>query len=75
MSGHRPPDEREALFRRRLRALSGAPLMTDAQELAAAATVLCIAGAGWYVGNQNDRFLTCDDFERSGDFQPDNCLR
>lgn len=44
-------------------------------QLAAAATVLCIAGAGWYVGNQNDRFLTCDDFERSGDFQPDNCLR
>lgn len=39
MSGHRPQDEREALFRRRLRALSGAPLMTDAQELAAAATV------------------------------------
>ena len=39
MSGHRPPDEREALFRRRLRALSGAPLMTDGQELAAAASV------------------------------------
>lgn len=39
MSGHRPPDEREALLRRRLRALAGAPLMTDAQELAAAATV------------------------------------
>lgn len=40
MSGHRPPiDEREALFRRRLHALAGAPLMTAAQELSAAATV------------------------------------
>lgn len=40
MSGHRPPyDEREAVFRRRLHALASEPLMTSAQELAAAATV------------------------------------
>jgi DNA-directed RNA polymerase sigma subunit (sigma70/sigma32) len=40
VSGHRPSfDEREALFRSRLRALAGAPLMTSAQELAAAASV------------------------------------
>ena len=28
---------------------------------------------GWYVGNGNDRFVTCEDFERAGDFQPANC--
>ena len=42
-------------------------------QLVAAATVTCVAAAGWYVGDQNDRFLICSDFERVGDYQPTNC--
>jgi len=39
----------------------------------AVATVILIGLAGLYVGTANDRFLTCGDFERIGDYQPDNC--
>ena len=45
------------------------------QRALAAAIVVTIGAAGWYVGNANDRFLTCDDFERIGDYQPKNCQR
>lgn len=39
----------------------------------AAAVVLALGAAGYYVGVNNDRFLLCSDFERIGDFQPENC--
>ena len=38
MNGTRPADEREAIFRAHLRDLRGAPLLTEGEELAAAAT-------------------------------------
>ena len=28
---------------------------------------------GWYVGQNNDRFVTCRDFIRMGDYVPENC--
>ena len=43
------------------------------QQLVATATIVAIALLGLYVGKANDRFLTCDDFERIGDSQPVNC--
>lgn len=42
------------------------------QAIALVAVVL-IGLAGFYVGASHERFLTCDDFARSGDFQPPNC--
>lgn len=42
-------------------------------QMALVGLVALIAATGWYVGNGNDRFLTCEDFERAGDFQPENC--
>ena len=43
------------------------------QQFVATATIVAIALLGLYVGKANDRFLTCDDFERIGDSQPVNC--
>lgn len=43
------------------------------EQMVAGATVITIGLAGLYVGSGNDRFLTCSDFERIGDYQPDNC--
>jgi hypothetical protein len=44
------------------------------REQAIAVIAVLLSGlSGLYVGTANDRFLSCDDFERSGDFQPDNC--
>ena len=37
------------------------------------ATVAIIAGAGFFIGANNDRFLTCEDFEVAGSDQPENC--
>lgn len=37
------------------------------------ALVALIFVTGWYVGNGNNRFITCQDFERAGDYQPENC--
>lgn len=42
-------------------------------QAAAVVTILLIGIIGLYVGATNDRFLTCEDFERIGDYQPDNC--
>jgi hypothetical protein len=30
---------------------------------------------GWYVGDGHERFLTCRDFERAGEYVPGNCER
>jgi len=35
--------------------------------------VVAIAASGYYVGANNDRFLTCDDFKIAGSDQPENC--
>lgn len=42
-------------------------------QLVLVALVGLIFVTGWYVGNGNDRFITCQDFERAGDFVPENC--
>lgn len=42
-------------------------------RIALVATVLVVFCTGWYVGAGHDRFLTCTDFERAGEFVPDNC--
>lgn len=47
--------------------------LTPRHRNIAVGTILVIGLAGMYVGAANDRFLTCADFERIGDFQPDNC--
>lgn len=47
--------------------------LTRRSRVALIALVLVIFLVGLYVGTGNDRFLTCEDFERSGDFQPENC--
>ncbi|MCP3933749.1 MAG: hypothetical protein GY708_00100 [Actinomycetia bacterium] len=43
------------------------------ERLIAAIVVAALGLAGFYVGTANDRFLTCTDFERTGDYQPANC--
>lgn len=43
------------------------------ERAVAGAVVLLLGFAGLYVGSANDRFLNCGDFERVGDYQPDNC--
>lgn len=43
-------------------------------QVVAMITVITIAFIGWYVGNANDRFLSCTDFELVGDYQPENCV-
>ncbi len=43
------------------------------ERVIAAVTVGAIGLGGFYIGNGNDRFLVCSDFELVGDFQPDNC--
>ena len=39
------------------------------------AVVVVIGVAGWYIGSNNDRFLTCDDFKVAGSDQPENCAK
>ncbi len=43
------------------------------EQIVAVVAVLLIGLAGLYVGNGHDRFLSCDDFARSGDFVPEDC--
>lgn len=43
------------------------------EQLVAAAVVLLLGFAGYYIGYENHRFLSCSDFERVGDYQPENC--
>ena len=44
-------------------------------QAAVVLTIAVIGACGLYVGANNDRFVTCRDFERSGDYQPENCNR
>ena len=44
------------------------------QQVIAAVTVIVIGLAGLYVGDGHDRFLSCSDFERIGDYQPSDCI-
>lgn len=39
------------------------------------AVVVLIAASGYFIGANNDRFLTCDDFKVAGSDQPENCDR
>lgn len=48
-------------------------LLPRREQIYAAVTVILIGLLGWYVGQANDRFLFCSDFERVGDFVPENC--
>lgn len=48
-------------------------LMPRREQIIALVAVVLIGLAGLYIGNGHERFLTCDDFARSGDFQPENC--
>lgn len=43
------------------------------EQLIAAAVVLVLGLAGYYIGYENHRFLNCGDFELIGDYQPPNC--
>lgn len=36
-------------------------------------TALGVFAVGWAVGENHARFLTCRDFERAGEYVPDNC--
>jgi len=42
-------------------------------RIALVATALAVFCVGWYVGEGHPRFLSCDDFARSGEFVPENC--
>lgn len=42
-------------------------------QIAAVALVVMLGILGWYVGNNNSRFVTCRDFVRMGDYVPANC--
>jgi hypothetical protein len=39
------------------------------------AVVIVIAASGWFIGANNDRFLTCEDFKVAGADQPKNCVK
>jgi hypothetical protein len=39
------------------------------------AVVVAIAACGWFIGANNDRFLTCEDFKIAGADQPKNCVK
>jgi len=43
------------------------------EQVAAIALVVVIGVLGFYVGSNNERFLTCRDFERIGDYEPEGC--
>ncbi len=43
------------------------------EQAATIVLVLLVGLTGLYVGANNDRFLTCRDFERTGDFVPEDC--
>ncbi|MEL6619079.1 MAG: hypothetical protein AAFY39_05795 [Pseudomonadota bacterium] len=46
-------------------------------KLKAAILAMCLAtvGMGYLIGTYHYRFITCHDFEVSGNFVPDNCLK
>lgn len=43
------------------------------EQVAIVSLVVAIGIAGFYVGADNYRFLSCRDFERMGDYVPANC--
>lgn len=43
------------------------------EQVATVAVVVAIGLMGFYVGVENDRFLSCRDFEHMGDFVPEDC--
>jgi hypothetical protein len=43
------------------------------ERLVVVALIALVGLLGWYVGRYNDRFVTCRDFVRMGDFAPANC--
>ncbi len=45
------------------------------EQVATVAVVAAVGLMGLYVGIENDRFLTCRDFERMGEYLPDDCSR
>ncbi len=47
--------------------------LTPRLRTALVVTAVGVFAVGWYVGDGHARFLTCDDFARSGEFVPDNC--
>jgi hypothetical protein len=42
-------------------------------RVAAVVAVVILGILGWYVGSNNNRFVTCRDFVRMGDYVPTNC--
>jgi hypothetical protein len=49
--------------------------LTMPRRIAILAAVIVFAGAGFFIGARNDVFLTCEDFEVSGNFVPSKCVR
>jgi hypothetical protein len=47
--------------------------LTRREQLGAISMVVMIGVLGWYVGHNNNRFVTCRDFVRMGDYEPSNC--
>ena len=47
--------------------------LTVSQTLVDALTIGILLTFPYALYTANDRFLTCSDFERIGDFQPENC--
>ena len=45
------------------------------EQLATVGVALAIGLMGFYVGVENDHFVSCRDFERMGDYVPDDCAR
>ncbi len=44
------------------------------EQAGAILLVVTIGVLGWYVGHNNNHFLTYRDFVRMGDFRPANCV-
>lgn len=49
--------------------------LTRREQVATIAVVVAVGVMGFYIGTENDRFLTCRDFERMGEFVPTGCTR
>lgn len=49
--------------------------LTRRSQTALIALTLAVFIVGIYVGTGHDRFLTCDDFARAGDYIPQDCAR
>lgn len=47
--------------------------LTPRLRIALGMIATAMLAAGWIIGTQHTQYLTCQDFERAGEFQPDNC--